>query len=138
MAQNNSFCPRHYFYRTLSLKPLSALFLLAWFVFPLAVQAADNRGIVITSSNGIRDIAWGNYNELIIGINAYQEWNPLRTAVRDAQALRDILVDRYGFAKQNVVLRTDRSAIRLRLIADLRNLASNPAGMGDSGRAKLR
>lgn len=102
--------------------------LLILIAYPLPGLSADNRGINIESSGILTDAHLGNYHALIIGINKYKEWNPLRTAVKDAEALKDILIQRYGFKKENVILRTDKNATRDGLIGDLRNMAS---GLGD-------
>jgi uncharacterized caspase-like protein len=99
--------------------------LLSFFACPLPVLSTETRGIKPTSSD-LQDSRYlGNYHALIIGIDNYKEWNPLETAVKDAQALKEVLIQRYGFKKEKVVLRTDNKATRLRLIRDLRNLASN-------------
>jgi len=89
---------------------------------------ADNRGIAVVPEGSSRPVYIGNYHALIVGIDAYGEWNRLRTAVKDATVLRDVLVAQYGFKKENVVLRTNGSATRDAIITDLRNLA---AGLGD-------
>jgi len=102
--------------------------LLILIAYPLPILATDNRGINIESSGISPDAYLGTYHALIIGINKYKEWNPLRTAVKDAEALKDILIQRYGFKKENVILRTDRNATRDGLIGDLRNMAS---GLGN-------
>jgi len=109
-------------------KYILIIFLLILIAYPLPGFAADNRGVNIESSGISTDAHLGNYHALIIGINKYKEWNPLRTAVKDAEALKDILIQRYGFKKENVILRTDRRATRDRLIGDLRNMAS---GLGN-------
>lgn len=53
----------------------------------------------------------GTYHALIIGNNNYQHWNPLRTAVRDAEQFRDVLVRRYTFPAENVLLLKDASRV---------------------------
>jgi len=93
--------------------------------YPSTCLSQDSRGFTATSTSHTPEAAWGTYHALIVGINAYKEWNPLQTAVKDAEALKDILIQRYGFRKENVTLRTNSDATRLRLIHDLRNLASN-------------
>ncbi|MGE0087344.1 MAG: caspase family protein [Desulfococcaceae bacterium] len=65
---------------------------------------------------------------LIIGINAYEEWAPLKTAVNDATALKALLTGKYGYSEENVILRKDREALRTVLMNDLRQLA---AGLGE-------
>lgn len=99
--------------------------LLSFFVSPLQVLSTETRGMEPTSSDLQDSIYLGNYHALIIGINNYKEWNPLKTAVKDAQALKQILIERYGFKKELVVLRTDDEATRQQVIGDLRNIASS-------------
>jgi uncharacterized caspase-like protein len=99
--------------------------LLFFIVIPLPAISVDDRGVKLTPVSFQQIDNLGNYHALIIGINKYKEWNPLKTAVKDAQALKEVLVQKYGFDKEKVVLRTDNKATRLRLIRDLRNLASN-------------
>jgi len=65
----------------------------------------------------------GDYHALIIGINDYDEWRPLKNAVNDANALRDSLIRRYGFLPENILFRTDKEATRDRLMSDLACLA---------------
>ena len=43
---------------------------------------------------------------LVIGINQYAAWPKLSHAVRDAQAVRESLVTRFGFKADNVTLLT--------------------------------
>src|SRR3972149_11070302 len=64
----------------------------------------SDRGIQVRSTASPSP-EWGNYYALIIGINVYREWTPLQTAVNDARALRDILLQQYGFAGDGVLLR---------------------------------
>jgi len=68
---------------------------------------------------------WGDYYALLIGINRYQEWPHLRTAVNDVKGMKRILVERYGFADERTILLTDAEATRGRILSDLRNLASS-------------
>ena len=65
------------------------------------------------------------YHTLIIGINDYAKWPRLQTAVKDATVIKETLISRYGFKPDNVILRTDRQASRLQIIADLRYLAQS-------------
>lgn len=97
------------------------LLLLILFVLPFEVHSKDERGIKIST----HDTIWGNYHALIIGINSYQEWRTLQTAVKDAEGLKDMLVNRYGFAEENVTIRTDQQATRRNIINDLRRIALN-------------
>ena len=94
-------------------------------IFPYNVQSTDERGIKFTSNSDNFEKMWGNYHALIIGINDYKEWRSLKTAVKDAQVLKDVLIQQYGFDKKNVIFRKDGQATRERLIHDLRIKASN-------------
>jgi len=87
---------------------------------PVFAQNPQRGMLVISDAN-----TWGRYHALIIGINDYKEWPQLKTAVKDATVIRDILVSRYGFAEKNIILRTDQQASRLQIIRDLRYLAKS-------------
>lgn len=89
-----------------------------------AMAQNTQRGLAIIPELKSSD-NWGHYHALIIGINDYQKWPRLQTAVKDATVLRDLLVSRYGFAKANVILRTDKAASRIQINRDLRFLAQS-------------
>ena len=98
--------------------------LISFCICPSNVLSTQNRGMKPAASNLQINKHVGDYHALIVGINDYKEWNQLKTAVKDAKVLKDVLVERYGFKADNVVLRTDNEATRLKLIMDLRKLAS--------------
>ncbi|MBW8847198.1 MAG: caspase family protein [Burkholderiales bacterium] len=56
---------------------------------------------------------------LVIGINQYTAWPKLSHAVRDAQAVRESLVSRFGFKVDNVTLLTDADATRSNILKAL-------------------
>jgi peptidoglycan/xylan/chitin deacetylase (PgdA/CDA1 family)/tetratricopeptide (TPR) repeat protein len=56
---------------------------------------------------------------LVIGINSYTAWPKLSHAVRDAQAVRESLVTRFGFRADNVTLLTDAEATRANILKAL-------------------
>ena len=56
---------------------------------------------------------------LVIGINQYSAWPKLSHAVRDAQAVRESLVTRFGFKADNVTLLTDADATRANILKAL-------------------
>ena len=89
----------------------------------LPALSSDRRGIKTSSGPGHSHYL-GNYHGLIIGINAYEEWSPLKTAVNDAIKLKQVLIEKYGFKEDNVTSRIDSEATRHQLIDDLRNIAS--------------
>ena len=106
-------------------KCIFCLVILMLLASSLSSLARDQRGIGVRKTGRAGDALWGKYHALIVGINAYEEWRPLKTAVKDAQSLKEILIRRYGFLEKSVILRTDGRATRRRLIGDLRNLASS-------------
>ncbi len=63
---------------------------------------------------------FGNYHALVIGNNRYQHWSPLNNAVSDAQAVADVLENRYGF--QVTFL---KDATRLDILKGLNNFRKN-------------
>jgi len=89
--------------------------------FTLAYSQNSQRGLSVYP----KSVAWGKYHALIVGINDYSERPRLQTAVKDATVIRDILVSRYGFEKNNVILRTDKEASRYQVNRDLRYLATS-------------
>ena len=67
---------------------------------------------------------------LVIGINQYGAWPKLSHAVRDAQAVRESLVTRFGFKADNVTLLTDADATRANILKALNDR------FGDARRVK--
>ena len=96
------------------------MILLSFLLLPVVSFAQSQRGLTVSNS-GI----WGEYHALIIGINDYKEWAPLQTAVNDAIGVKKVLIERYNFNEKNVVLRLNDKAHRLRLLRDLRDMASS-------------
>lgn len=89
---------------------------------PPAMAQSPQRGLAVAPTQ-VNAGSWGTYYALIIGINDYAKWPRLQTAVKDATVIRDTLITNYGFNPQNVILRTDRDANRIRITGDLRYLA---------------
>ena len=83
---------------------------------------AEERGITSPASESQKPSILGNYAALIVGINNYQEWYPLKTAVKDAVALKDLLITQYGF--ERVLLITDADATQLNVINNLKNFSA--------------
>ncbi|MCQ9224928.1 caspase family protein, partial [Streptococcus suis] len=63
---------------------------------------------------------------LVIGINGYTAWPKLSHAVRDAQAIRDALVTRFGFKADHVTLLTDADATRSNILKALNDRFGDP------------
>jgi peptidoglycan/xylan/chitin deacetylase (PgdA/CDA1 family)/uncharacterized caspase-like protein len=56
---------------------------------------------------------------VIIGINAYAKWPKLAYAANDAKAVRDLLVDKFGFASDHIKTLLDGQATRDAIMAAL-------------------
>jgi peptidoglycan/xylan/chitin deacetylase (PgdA/CDA1 family)/uncharacterized caspase-like protein len=56
---------------------------------------------------------------VIIGVNAYKSWPHLSYAVNDAQAVREVLVRKYGFLADHVTTLLDGEATREKILAAL-------------------
>jgi peptidoglycan/xylan/chitin deacetylase (PgdA/CDA1 family)/uncharacterized caspase-like protein len=54
---------------------------------------------------------------VVIGINNYAKWPKLQYAVNDAQSVRDLLVDRFKFSSDKVILLKDGDATRNNILA---------------------
>ena len=106
------------------MKRITFLFLVLSLVYTSqpALAQSPQRGLAVTPTQ-VKAASWGNYYALIIGINDYAKWPRLQTAVKDATVIRDTLITNYGFDPQNVILRTDKEASRIRITGDLRYLA---------------
>lgn len=73
----------------------------------------------------------GDYWALIVGINAYKYVPALETAVRDATAVRDVLIERYGFKTEHVTVLLNEQASREGIEEALYRLGKQ-AGPNDS------
>ena len=67
---------------------------------------ALQRGISKVESSQSEDKT-GRQFALLIGNNNYQDWDPLKTAIRDVERLRDVLLKRYGYKNKDVILVRD-------------------------------
>ena len=99
----------------------SIVLVLTFFFLSSPALSAEERGIKAPASESQKPTILGNYAAFIVGINNYQEWYPLKTAVKDARALKDILINQYSFDK--VLLITDRDATQLNVINALKKFA---------------
>jgi uncharacterized caspase-like protein len=67
----------------------------------------------------IDETNWGfkgtNYL-FLIGIDKYQHWPPLKSAVKDVQDFADLLTSRYQFEKSNVIMLKDEAATENNII----------------------
>lgn len=60
---------------------------------------------------------YANSYAVVIGINDYQKWPKLQYAVQDAKAIRDTLVNRFGFDGARVFTLTNGDATRNNILA---------------------
>jgi len=60
---------------------------------------------------------------LVVGINGYVHWPPLENASTDAQSVRSILIENYGFYPSQVIELYDKEATRANIIKKLEYLA---------------
>ncbi len=60
-----------------------------------------------------------------IGIDTYIEWPRLTTAVKDAQSMRDVLLERYHFSQDSLVELYNEEGTRKNIIDKFRFLAQN-------------
>lgn len=65
----------------------------------------------------------GGYHAVVIGNDHYRQWTPLSTAVADAEAMANVLQDRYGF-RVTVLKDADRKQI-LKTLNDYRKTLSD-------------
>jgi len=99
------------------------LFILCSFLFPSSIQASS-RGIAVIGDLNHQSGKLGVYRALIIGINDYKDPKipDLETAVYDANAVAELLRERYGF---QINLLLNRDATKESIYRALRKLASS-------------
>lgn len=104
-------------------------FLVCWAVVVLfvvataGVSASNTRGLGVAPVSPTGQKVSGKQWLFVVGIDTYLEWPRLQTAVNDAKAVRDVLLDRYYFDQENLVELYDEEATRGNIIAKLRFLA---------------
>lgn len=75
------------------------------------------------SNNEVQAVRGNNYL-LLVGINAYKK-RPLHNCVKDAEAIRDILLEKYYFEKEHTFEFWEKEASRSKVFAKLRELIKN-------------
>ena len=103
--------------------------LLAICVYSYSTAAhAQSRGIGLQAGTKIEHLPFkaGTYRALIIGNNDYRKtggkWPPLKTAVSDAQALKQILTKNYHFSDVQLL----ENATRRDVLIALQSLSRRP------------
>ena len=106
--------------------------LLALMLGAPVVWTAEQRDLVVMPKVAPGSVAiGGEYRALIIGIDKYRHVPPLGTAVRDALALRDMLLERYGFKPDHITLVVNDQATQRGIVDALYRLRKQ-AGKDDS------
>lgn len=77
---------------------------------------------------------YGQSFAAVIGINAYAHWPRLAYAAGDAQAVRDLLVERFAFPPENVFLLLDEEATRENILRLLGDTLADPQRVGRDDR----
>jgi len=80
------------------------------------------RGISVEARELAGNSGLLNYHLLCIGIDEYQQWRPLQCAVRDAQAVAEVLKTDYGFQLDPANLLLDQAATQEAILSRLREL----------------
>ncbi len=103
--------------------PITIVICLLLMLMPPFVQAApDSRGLAARPKTISGEELKGELWLLTIGIDSYQNWNRLKTAVNDARAVRDILLQRYNLDRSRVLELYNEQATRKNIIAAFRGL----------------
>lgn len=105
------------------------LVLVVFFLMPFHTVAS--RGIRSKYVSPSGETVMGENWLFVIGINDYEKWPKLETAVNDAKSLKNVLLDRYSFYEDNIVELYDDKANRDNIIEKMRYLAKN-VGQDDS------
>jgi len=100
-----------------------AIILLVSSLFVSASQAESNRGITLKTLSPTGEEETGIQWLLTIGVDNYVSWPRLATAVNDAKAVRDVLLNRYTFDNDHLIELYDADATRKNILAALRDLA---------------
>ncbi len=96
----------------------------SWDGSSFSVPKKEQQPIVQKSSplSNIYRESWA----VIIGIDEYRQWPKLKHAVNDAQGIRTLLIDSYGFKSENVFVLTNEEATRSNILALLNDKLADP------------
>ncbi len=78
--------------------------------------------------------AYYNYQDswaVLIGINKYHHWQELDYAVKDAKAIKDLLIEEYNFQNDHITILTDGQATLQNIKRSLGSGLSNRVGKND-------
>lgn len=80
------------------------------------VVSAPRKAAPDLAAAAATDTLYRESHALVVGIDQYTKWPALHHAVRDATALRDALVNRFGFRAENVTTLLDGDATRANIL----------------------
>lgn len=75
-------------------------------------QFSVKKEATITKTSGTISAGYSDSWAVVIGIDDYAKWPKLRYAVADSQAIRQTLVERFGFASERVISLSNQEATR--------------------------
>jgi uncharacterized caspase-like protein len=84
---------------------------------------SEDRGIAVRPKAPTGEEVKGEQWLLTIGIDTYLNWNLLTTAVNDAKAVKDVLLQRYHIDQSHVIELYNEQATRKNILGALRELA---------------
>ena len=105
------------------------LFLLFSFSYSIETEGINDESLINDKFKFIQDIYFESW-ALIIGINKYQNVEPLTYAVNDAEAVRLMLIENYGFKNENITYIIDEDATKENILDGFSNLLEK-AGEND-------
>ncbi len=104
-------------------KSMSSKILIIAFVFVFSIfSVLEVRGEATIPLSPTGHEISGNQWLFVIGINTYNEWPHLSTAVDDAKAVKEVLLRRYYFDEYHVIELYDEEATRRNILSKLRYL----------------
>lgn len=74
---------------------------------------------------------YNNSWAIVVGINKYRSGPPLDYACNDAEGIAEVLRDKFSFPKDNIVLLTDKSATREKILSEFLAFANGKAQSDD-------
>lgn len=89
-------------------------------------KAGDKPAPKVVASTG-----YANSWAIIVGIDDYAKWPKLQYAVRDARAIRQTLIDKFGFAGERVVMLENAAATRTGILAAFHDKLAHGAQKND-------
>ncbi|OGR04850.1 MAG: polysaccharide deacetylase [Deltaproteobacteria bacterium RIFOXYD12_FULL_50_9] len=102
----------------------------------------DGNGFTVNNSSALPvdkntintvDTGYGDSWAVVVGIDDYAKWPKLQYAVRDATAVRQTLVEKFGFKSERVFSLTNNEATRTGILATFHDKLAH-GGMGKNDR----